>query len=99
MVASIIVQYNDPDGYVWMVIYGYATIMILNALRLQYNALLLIIGLVGYVGSGVLLLPDNLDGWITNEVARESGGLFVSGFCIAVLIIQMLFQTDSGKPV
>lgn len=94
MIASIAVQYNDPDGLVWAIIYGYAAIMAINALRNQYNAPLLIIGLIGYIVGAKILLPPSLDGWITNEVARESGGLFISAICLIILIIQMILTKN-----
>ncbi len=89
MLASMAVQYNDPDPILWSIIYGYAAVMAANAIRNRYNAVMLFIGALGYVIGGIALLPEELEGWITNELARESGGLFVSAACMIVLIGQM----------
>ena len=88
MLASMGVQYNDPDGIVWAIIYGYAAIMAIAAIRGKYNLSMLIIGLIGYLIGAKILLPPDLDNWITNELARESGGLLVSAICLIILIIQ-----------
>lgn len=88
MVASMAVQYNDPDGIRWMFIYGFAAAMCANALRDRYNLPLLAIGLLGYVIGTVVITPKQWDGWITNEIARETGGLSIAAFCIVVLLIQ-----------
>jgi hypothetical protein len=88
MVASMAVQYNDPDGIRWMFIYGFAAAMCANALGDRYNVPLLIIGLLGYVIGAVVLTPEKWDGWITNEIARETGGLGIAAFCLVVLLVQ-----------
>ena len=97
MIASIAVQYNDPDGIVWAIIYGYAAVMAIAALRNKYNGPMLFIGLIGYIAGGVVLLPPELDGWITNELARESGGLFITSACLMAIIVQMFMAKKSAK--
>ena len=104
MIASILVQYNDPDGIVWAMVYGYGAVMAFNALRDRYDVWLLVIGIVGTLVGGILLLPDSLDNWITNEVARETGGLVMTAICLAILLAQRLIAgapeeiEDEAKP-
>ena len=97
MVASMAVQYNDPDGVRWMFVYGFAAAMCANALRGHHNKILLGIGLLGYIIGAVMLIPDQWDGWITNEIARESGGLFISSLTIVILLIQSFMNPDVAE--
>ena len=98
MVASMAVQYNDPYGIRWMFIYGFAAAMCANALRGQYNLPLLIIGLLGYIVGVFVLMPDKWDGWITNEIAREVGGLGIAAFCIVALLVQKFLANSAPEP-
>lgn len=95
MLASVAVQYNDPDGVIWAIIYVYAAIMAVGALRSSYSAPMLFIGAIGYLVAWKTLLPGDLEGWVNSEVARESGGLFIAGLCMIVLIIQMFMAKMS----
>ena len=98
MVASILVQYNDPDGVLWGLVYFYATVMAFQALRSNYDVPLLVIGIVLCVVGAVLLLPAQWTFWITNEIARETGGLGVTAICLSILLIQAIMQQDDAQP-
>jgi hypothetical protein len=50
---SAVVQYNDPDPYLWMPIYLYGAALCFLALRKKYNIALYIIGLVTYSGLAI----------------------------------------------
>ncbi|MEO6220430.1 MAG: transmembrane 220 family protein [Ginsengibacter sp.] len=52
------VQYNDPDPYVWMIIYLYAAFLCFRAVQRKYNRVLYFTGLAGYVSYGAWLLFD-----------------------------------------
>lgn len=90
MASSILVQYNDPDGILWALVYGYGTVMAWNAVRNRYDIPLLVIGIVASVVGGYLLLPHQFLYWITNEVARETGGLFMTAICLSAILAQPL---------
>ena len=79
----VAVQYNDPDGIVWMLIYAYAVVVTAMAAANRYT-LLAIIGFFGFFAGFVYLSPgllqiDDATELITDirmdspdvEVARE----------------------------
>ena len=47
--ASAILQYNDPDPYIWVPLYLYGAYLCYRALKRKYNPALYITGLVVYV--------------------------------------------------
>lgn len=51
-------QYNDPDPYIWIPIYLYASYLCYQALSKIYHPTLYIIGLVAYLGYAVYLFFD-----------------------------------------
>ena len=81
---AVAVQYNDPDGGIWMVIYGFGAVVTFLAFRGHYNPLS-VLGAVGYVGGFFYLMPDSFEGWYTNEIAREALGLAIFGVWMIVL--------------
>lgn len=92
MVASIAVQYNDPDGFLWAMVYFYGAAMAYNAVRGKFDVPLLIIGIVLCIGGAIALLPPQWTFWITNELARETGGLGVTALFLAILLIQAVWR-------
>ena len=58
-IISAVLQYNDPDPYIWIPIYLYGAFLCYQAFKKQYNPLLYIIGLVVYIGYAVYLFFDN----------------------------------------
>ncbi|HEY5367751.1 MAG TPA: transmembrane 220 family protein [Hanamia sp.] len=55
-----VLQYNDPDPYVWMPIYLYAAFLCYRALQHQYSKPLYIMGLVAYISYGAWLFFDKV---------------------------------------
>ncbi len=51
-------QYNDPDPYVWIPIYLYATYLCYQALKGRYQPILYYIGLAVYAGYAAYLFYD-----------------------------------------
>ncbi|HUP13195.1 MAG TPA: transmembrane 220 family protein [Niastella sp.] len=51
-------QYNDPDPYLWIPIYLYASFLCYRALQKKYNPVLYIIGFIVYGSYAVFLLFD-----------------------------------------
>ncbi len=57
-IFSAVLQYNDPDPYVWVPIYLYGAYLCYQAIRKKYNPVLYIIGLVVYIGYAIYLFFD-----------------------------------------
>ena len=102
-------QYNDPDPWLWMVIYAFIAIIAGLAAINFYPKWLIRLGVVGcLIGLGYLL-PDFID-WLTTgaesitetmktekphiELTREFLGLFI---CLLALIF-FLRQGENKKP-
>jgi len=84
MLMAVAVQYNDPDWWLWMLIYGYAVAVTGMALRNKYTYFS-VLGVVGYLGGFFYQMPDSFQGWYTNEVAREALGLLLCAIWMVVL--------------
>ncbi|MEE9334299.1 MAG: transmembrane 220 family protein [Granulosicoccaceae bacterium] len=105
MVLFVAVQYNDPDGPKWMVIYGIPAILALLAgLRPEWYrsfALLglLLAGIVAAIAGTVYYWPTS-DNWWTKEVwwevetAREGMGMMIT---VVVLGLIFLAQRSLNK--
>ena len=100
MMMSVGVQFNDPDGPLWMAIYGYGLLLTIMAFMGRYNTQLLLLGITGYAVGGFLIRPDTFaDMMDTNEVARESIGLFIFAGCISILYLQKMMRKDKSMSV
>lgn len=53
-----VLQYNDPDPYIWVPIYLYGAFLCYQAFKKKYNPILYIVGLVVYIGYAVYLFFD-----------------------------------------
>lgn len=84
--ASVVVQYNDPDGVVWMFIYGYSILMTLPAVTGLYSPWA-IPGLLGYLGGFVYLIPSFEAPYLKSELTREGGGMFIAAAWMLCLVI------------
>lgn len=70
---SAILQYNDPDPYIWIPIYLYGALLCFLAIKGKYNSILYIIGLVIYIGFAIFLFVDD-DGvlaWVQQHDAEN----------------------------
>lgn len=87
-VVGVAVQYNDPDGLQWMVVYGFAVVVSVMAIFGRYSSLA-VVGVVGYLGAFFFLMPSTFDGWYTNELAREALGMLFCAIWMIVLSVKM----------
>ncbi|MCF6284681.1 MAG: transmembrane 220 family protein [Candidatus Hydrogenedentes bacterium] len=83
---SIFVQQNDPDGGVWMLIYGYAILMTLPAIGGEFSPWT-IPGMLGYFGGFLYLLPTFESPYLKSELTREGGGLFIAAVWMLCLVV------------
>jgi hypothetical protein len=70
---SAIIQYNDPDPFLWISIYMYGAVFCWLALRNKYFPKAYIIGSIFYLGYAVYLFftKDGVLDWITKHNAEN----------------------------
>ncbi|TAH25507.1 MAG: hypothetical protein EAZ07_06910 [Cytophagales bacterium] len=98
--SFIIVQYNDPDPFIWITIYGYGLLMILLGFINRYNQYFTLSGIIAYTIGALYLLPSVIE-WIEKEKGhnlmqrmvdnkmyieetREFGGLIIASLLLVV---------------
>lgn len=86
LLMSVVVQYNDPDGVVWMLIYGYSLVITVPALFGVYTAWA-IPGALGYLSAFAALAPTFESPIMKSELTREGGGLLIAGLWMLCLAI------------
>jgi hypothetical protein len=69
-------QYNDPDPWLWIPIYGFAAILCWLAFRGKYHRKAFLFGIVAYLGYAVFLFfeEDGVLDWITKHEAANIAG-------------------------
>lgn len=83
--ASCAVQYNDPDPFVWIIAYGIAGVFTGFAFAGRLTPLVIPVGIV-YLAWSMFNMPHiGPSNWLSNEEARESGGLMISAIWMAML--------------
>lgn len=65
-------QYNDPDSFSWMFLYGYVALMAVMAVFGKYNYALLVPGIAIFALYFVYLLPSVFE-WITSDDSLITG--------------------------
>lgn len=70
---SAVIQYNDPDPYLWIIIYMYGAVLCWLALRNKYFPKAYIIGSIFFLGYAVYLFftKDGVLDWITKHNAED----------------------------
>lgn len=98
LLLCIVVQYNDPDGPLWMLIYGYGTAVTAMAVAKRYSVLA-VLGFAGYTMGFIYWIPgvvvedpshlftDLQMGHAGVEEAREAFGLFLCAVWMLVLSV------------
>lgn len=97
-----LVQYNDPDPYIWVPIYLFCAWVTGSAAMGKYNKMGIIIGSIPIIAYTVSYIPDFIN-WINMgmpsvvetmkaeksyvELTREFGGLVI---CVAALVFEYL---------
>lgn len=94
-------QWNDPDPYLWIPIYGFSAYTSYCAANKYYNPMLLSLLILAYLIGAIYLFPFQVSTWISMEQkakslqmnmpfieeARESLGLIICGFVNTVYLI------------
>jgi len=95
---STAVQYNDPDPYLWMPIYGVAAVLasmcVAGRLSFRPNAVALVVYIVLFAMWAPALVGARREAFETwhmqspgDEEAREAGGLAICAIWSAVLAV------------
>ena len=101
MVLFAAVQYNDPDGLLWMVVYlvpaAFAGLAAVRLARLQSGIpfSLLTVALIGALAGCYYYWPQTpefwrLDVWWETETAREGMGMMIVTVVLAVAFLTAL---------
>ena len=107
-VVFAILQFNDPDPYLWIPIYLVAAIISWLASRQIYNKAVIIASMVLYFVGGIYLFPMDIQQWISREEkakslamnmpfieeARESMGLLI---CFLVMTVYLFAASNVKK--
>ncbi len=106
MLLFIGVQYNDPDGSMWMIIYAIPAVWAaIAAFRPQWSTsslarILLPLTIVAAVGGMIYYWPT-AEGWWRQEVwwevetAREGMGMMIVAIVLLVVWISSLFTSKT----
>ncbi len=101
-----VVQWNDPDGLLWIGIYMYAATISAMTFYGKYQPLLSIIGAFGYLSGGIYLYQGDVLMWFKAEQefagmktpfiekSRETFGLLI---CFAVMIYHLYSRKTSFR--
>ncbi len=91
-------QYNDPDGILWMAIYGIAAVVCYLSYKQRVPRLVLILLAIGYLIGAFYLWPPHYEGLTLQdgytpsiEEARESLGLAIC----TLGLVWLFFRTKS----
>ena len=106
-VFSVVVQYNDPDPWLWMAIYALAALACLQELLWNDNhlvvpaavgaialvwAISLLPRVIGKVRVSELFAQFEMKGDLMVEVAREAGGLLIVAVWMQAIVIRRILQ-------
>lgn len=72
-IASAVLQYNDPDPFIWIPLYLYAAWLCFTAIKGQYKPALYYAGLIIYIGYAIYLFFDKngVLSWSTEHDAES----------------------------
>ena len=106
---SAILQYNDPDPYLWMPIYLYGAVLCWLAFRGRYYPRLYLLGVVLYAAYAVFLFfeKDGVADWINEHNAEDIAGSMKASkpwieaarefFGLVILIVVLLINYFFAK--
>ncbi|MCC6152926.1 MAG: transmembrane 220 family protein [Candidatus Hydrogenedentes bacterium] len=98
LLLCVAVQYNDPDGWIWALIYAYGAAVTWPAIRGRYTVWALI-GAIGYFAGAIYWTPKEMVEHPENllldlrmhekgvEEVREDIGLYIAAVWMTVLSV------------
>lgn len=100
---SAALQYNDPDPFIWIGIYGFAAVLSLLFFRGFRNSILYGVSLMVYLAGAIYLWPEVYKGVVMDmsrapeiELARESLGMAI---CAFAFLLYLIFSYKASKKV
>lgn len=90
------VQFNDPDGLVWIAAYLFAALVSIPPIFGRHT-FLPGIGLAVYLAWGISLIGFVDTNWLEIEEARESLGLLIATFWMGVLFYIYIRKRSEAK--
>ena len=101
-VFSAVLQYNDPDPFIWILIYGTAAVVsfwfVWKSISFRVPLLLGIFGLMGFF----YMFPKNFQGFAigdgdiaTVEEGREAFGLLIIALVMFAFVLRLRFVKKS----
>jgi hypothetical protein len=92
-------QYNDPDPYIWIMVYMFVALLSVISIFRKLNPYLIVTTIIMYVSGAIYLWPDVYMG-ITMpmdykpeiELARESLGLALAALALCGLLAFSLYR-------
>ncbi len=112
-VFSALVQYNDPDPYIWVPLYLYGAALCFLSIRKKHKSSLFIGGIIVYTLYGLYLLFDKngVISWVKDHEAEnivqsmkatkpwieETREFFGLLLLISALVINMIWQGRLSK--
>ena len=95
-ILSAVLQYNDPDPWLWIFLYGIAAVFSFLFFRGVRHTVLYAVPMLAYLAGAVFLWPEVYKGIMMKmsyapevEEARESLGL---GICAFAMLLYWLFS-------
>lgn len=105
------VQINDPDPYIWIPVYLYASVISFLVFKGMYIKWLLLISAIAYLTFSISTFPPSLYNWMMDEInntslsmktpsmeeARESLGSMICFVFIFTYFIHAVFRKKPSK--
>ena len=100
-----VVQYNDPDPWIWIVLYGFVALVSAMAFFEKYNKTILVLGMIICIIGIGLLIPDFID-WLKKGAPSinriNESGVAACRICKRVFRINdyswgISFSLENGK--
>jgi len=95
-IAFAALQWNDPDRWIWIAVYGATAALSLLGLVGRFNVLAVPAAVGALVWAG-MIRPESLGHWIDDEVAREMFGLLICGAWLTVLAAAWLASVGDRR--
>lgn len=104
---SVLVQYNDPDGWVWMLVYAFPAAIALAGVFGHAEILALPVSAVFWIGAALLMpwnnvdkIPEYVSAWhmttSDSEYAREAIGLIICALYLEFVSVVWFIRRNAA---